>query len=76
MVLVTEQGYADLRGLCPRDRAMAIIENCSHPDFRDEQRDYFLRACEQAGGHTPHLLDEALSWHSRYKKTGTMKKEK
>ena len=75
MVLVTEQGYADLRGLCPRDRALAIIENCSHPDFRDELRDYFLRACEQAGGHTPHLLDEALSWHSRYMKTGTMKKQ-
>lgn len=73
MVLVTEQGYADLRGLCPRDRAKAIIENCVHPDYRDELRNYFQKACETVGGQTPHILEEALSWHMRYKKSGTMK---
>ena len=25
-----------------------------------------------SGQHTPHLRDEALSWHSRYLKTGNM----
>ena len=25
------------------------------------------------GQHTPHLLDEALSWHQRYLKQGSMK---
>lgn len=30
-VVVTEQGLADLRGLCPRDRAPLIIEKCAHP---------------------------------------------
>ena len=25
------------------------------------------------GQHTPHLLDEALSWHVRYLRDGTMK---
>ncbi len=28
-VIVTEQGYADLRGLAPRERAKRIIENCA-----------------------------------------------
>ena len=73
MVLVTEQGLADLRGKSPRERAKLIIENCSHPDYRDQLRDYYTRA-EKAGGlHTPHLLNEALSWHQRFVETGDMR---
>ncbi|WP_285798466.1 acetyl-CoA hydrolase/transferase C-terminal domain-containing protein, partial [Escherichia coli] len=34
MVIITEQGIADLRGLAPRQRAPKIIENCAHPDYR------------------------------------------
>jgi succinyl-CoA:acetate CoA-transferase len=73
-VIVTEQGLADLRGLAPRDRAPRIIENCAHPSFRDQLRDYFERAFEArpTARHTPHLLDEALSWHQRYVDTGSM----
>lgn len=73
IIIVTEQGYADLRGLTPKERAEAIIENCAHPDYKDALRDYFQRACAEAPCQTPHLLDEALSWHSRYEKTGSMK---
>lgn len=73
-ILVTEQGLADLRGLSPRQRAERIIENCAHPSYRDELRDYFKRACEEVGGQTPHILNEALSWHQRFKDTGSMKK--
>ena len=72
MVLVTEQGYADLRGLSPKERAVKIIENCAHPDFRDELMNYFRRACEGSVLHTPHILSEALSWHSRFLDTGSM----
>ena len=72
-VIVTEQGYADLRGLSPKQRAVRIIENCAHPDYRDMLMDYFKRACEQSALHTPHILDEALSWHARAQKTGSMK---
>ncbi len=73
-VLVTEQGIADLRGLPPRRRAQQIINNCAHPDYRPALQDYLDRAtASNAGKHTPHLLDEALSWHARYLKTGTMK---
>lgn len=44
MFIVTEQGMADLRGKSPRQRAKLIIENCSHPDYRDMLRDYYDRA--------------------------------
>ncbi len=76
MILVTEQGYADLRGLSPKERAAAIIENCAHPDYKESLWDYFHRACQNGPQHTPHILDEALSWHSNFVKNGTMKKEK
>ncbi|MBR0564519.1 acetyl-CoA hydrolase/transferase family protein [Azoarcus sp. L1K30] len=63
-VLVTEQGLADLRGLSPRQRAKAVIENCAHPNFRPALRDYYNRALAQSPGkHTPHLLEEVFNWH-------------
>jgi len=73
-VIVTEQGLADLRGLSPRRRARQIIERCAHPEYRDALHDYFDRALAAAPGqHTPHKLDEALSWHTRYLSQGTMR---
>ncbi|WP_374426920.1 acetyl-CoA hydrolase/transferase family protein [Ideonella dechloratans] len=73
-VIVTEQGLADLRGLSPRQRAQTVIDHCAHPDFRPALHDYFNRALESGGGrHTPHLLQEALSWHLRYQQTGSMR---
>ncbi|MER2190372.1 MAG: acetyl-CoA hydrolase/transferase family protein [Solibacillus sp.] len=74
-VIATEIGVADLRGLAPKERVERIIENCTHPDFRDQLRDYYNRAVEATGGaQTPHLLDEALSWHVRLAETKSMKK--
>ncbi|TKA96261.1 acetyl-CoA hydrolase/transferase family protein [Cereibacter changlensis] len=70
-ILVTEIGLADLRGLAPRERAAAIIANCVHPHYRDALQDYYQRAV-QRGGHTPHVLEEALSWHIRLRETGRM----
>ena len=75
MIIVTEQGVADLRGLSPKEKANLVIENCVHPDFKEQMRDYFKRACEVCHScHTPHILGEALSWHGRFLETGTMKK--
>ena len=72
-VIVTEQGLADLRGLPPRRRAQQIIDRCAHPDYRPALQDYLDRATAGASGkHTPHLLNEALSWHARYLQQGTM----
>jgi succinyl-CoA:acetate CoA-transferase len=73
-VVVTEQGLADLRGLSPRQRAKLVIERCAHPELRPLLRDYFQRAERLAyGKHTPHLLNESLSWHSRYLRMGNMR---
>ena len=73
-ILVTEYGYADLRGLSPKERAEVIIENCAHPDYKPMLRAYFEHAKETANGqHTPHDLKTALSWHQRYLETGSMK---
>jgi succinyl-CoA:acetate CoA-transferase len=73
-VLVTEQGLADLRGLPPRRRAQRIIDNCAHPEYRPMLQDYFDRAdASAAGKHTPHCLSEALSWHERFLRTGSMR---
>jgi succinyl-CoA:acetate CoA-transferase len=77
-IIVTEQGLADLRGLSPRQRSRLIIERCAHPDFKPALLDYVERAeasgrAGHGGLHTPHLLDEALSWHSRYEQTGQMR---
>jgi succinyl-CoA:acetate CoA-transferase len=72
-VIVTEQGVADLRGLAPRRRARKIIDNCAHPAYRPALDDYFDRALAASyGKHTPHLLEEALAWHARYVRDGTM----
>ncbi len=72
-VVVTEQGLADLRGLSPTQRSKLVIENCSHPDYRGALKDYANRAMRLSmGKHTPHLLTESLSWHSRYLRSGHM----
>ena len=70
-VIVTEQGFADLRGLAPRERVEAIIENCAHPMYRDQLREYYHEAL-LGGGQTPHVLEKALSWHVHFAKEGTM----
>src|SRR5699024_3488614 len=71
-VIVTEQGTADIRGLTPRQAAEEIINNCMHPDFKEQARDYFERA-KELGGQTPHILSEAFSWHEALAENGTMK---
>lgn len=70
-VIVTEQGYADLRGLPPVKRAEKLIE-IAHPKYRSQLRNYFLEAKEKVGGHTPHILEKAFSFHTNLKEKGTM----
>ena len=54
--------------------ARVIIDNCVHPDYRDALNKYFNAACA-IGGHTPHVLREALSWHINLEETGHMLKD-
>ncbi|PFN99436.1 acetyl-CoA hydrolase [Bacillus sp. AFS076308] len=71
-IIVTEQGFADLRGLAPRERAELIIERCAHPLYREQLREYYQEA-RMRGGQTPHVLEKALSWHTNFAANGTMK---
>lgn len=70
-IVVTEQGLADLRGLAPRERAVAIIEHCVHPTYKDQLRDYFNEAIK-GGGHTPHVLSKAFYMHTKFMEKGSM----
>lgn len=69
-VVITEQGVADLRGKSPYQRARCIVENCTHPDFRGQLRDYLARAGD---GHTPHALAAAFAMHQQFLETGDMR---
>ena len=70
-IIVTEVGLADLRGLAPRERAQVIINQCVAQPYRQMLQDYVAKA-NQGGGHTPHVLEKALSWHVRFRDTGSM----
>lgn len=73
-ILVTECGYADLRGLAPKERVAEIIENCAHPDYRQQLWDYYNGALDICGPvQTPHNLKKCFDWYQRYLETGTMK---
>lgn len=76
-VLVTEQGLADLRGLCPTDRAQVIIDKCAHPDYRPILQEYFERAKKEcfpkAMGHIPHMLFKVFKMQKNLEENGTMK---
>ncbi len=69
-IVITERGVADLRGKSPIERAKALIENCAHPDYQDLLWDYFNNA---NGGHTPHNLRTAFSFHNALLEKGDMK---
>lgn len=73
-VFITERGVADVRGLSPKERAKVIIEKCAHPDYQPILKDYLKRAMDKLGPvHTPHLMEEALSFHTRFNETKSMK---
>ena len=73
-IIVTEFGYADLRGKSPKERVREIIENCAHPDYRSQLWDYYNDAVALCGpAQTPHDLTKCFSWYQRYFETGTMK---
>ena len=73
--IVTEYGFADLRGRSPKEKAREIIEKCAAPEYRPMLWDYVNRATKypSAGLHSPHLFAEAFSFHTRYLQTGDMR---
>jgi succinyl-CoA:acetate CoA-transferase len=76
--IVTEYGFADLRAKSPKQKAKEVIEKCVHPDYKPILWDYYKRAFANpsAGRHSPHMLEEAFGFHTRYSKTGDMRPKK
>eukprot|EP00919_Chromeraceae_sp_WS-2016_P070487 GHVR01167116.1.p1 GENE.GHVR01167116.1~~GHVR01167116.1.p1 ORF type:complete len:460 (-),score=93.55 GHVR01167116.1:276-1655(-) len=76
-IFVTEQGLADLRGKCPRERALEVINKCAHPDYRPLLKEYYElshKACLSSGStHEPHMLKNAFKLHTNLQEKGTMK---
>jgi acetyl-CoA hydrolase len=68
-IVVTENGVADLRGKDPHERAQLIIDNCAHPDYREQLRGYLEVVKE---GHTPQSLSLAFAMHRQFAHTGAM----
>ena len=62
-VIVTEQGVADLRGKDPVERARLIVDNCSHPEYREQLLGYFASVKD---GHTPQTLQWAFGMHQQF----------
>lgn len=74
MVVITEYGYADLRGLAPKQRVEKMI-SIAHPDFRPLLQEYVDMANQKAGTmQTPHDLAHAFDFHTRFLETDTMQK--
>ncbi|UPA28393.1 MAG: acetyl-CoA hydrolase [Verrucomicrobiota bacterium] len=67
-IVVTEYGLADLRGKTPRERAVCIIENCAHPNYREA-----LQACiTSSRAHVPIDLSQAHRFHLNFLEQGKM----
>ncbi len=69
-VVATEWGVVDLRGRTPTERAKLIVDNCAHPEYRDELHRYFDFV---KSGHTPQTLAAAYAFHVQFMKTGDMR---
>jgi acetyl-CoA hydrolase len=70
-IVVTEQGVADLRGKDPHERAQLIINNCAHPEYREQLQDYLKLTKE---GHEPLSLSLSLAMHRQFLRYGDMRK--
>jgi acetyl-CoA hydrolase len=61
---------ADLRGKDPQARARILIEQCAHPDYREQLREY-LRLTK--AGHAPLSLSLGLAMHRAFARNGDMR---
>ena len=69
-IVVSEYGVADLCGKSPIQRAEEIIENCAHPDYRQQLCDYLKL---QKKGHTPQNIYACYEFYKEFMEKKTMK---
>lgn len=72
MVIITEYGVADLRGLAPRERVEKVIA-VAHPDYRPLLEEYYERASVNKFVHTPHDLKTAFDFQINFAEKGDMR---
>ena len=72
MVIITEYGVADLRGLAPRERVEKVIA-VAHPEYRPLLEGYYERAKKNKFIHTPHDLKTAFSFQINFAEKGDMR---
>jgi len=72
-IIVTEYGVADLRGKCPYDRALEIINKCAHPAYRPLLLEYLENA---PMGQTRFDMYNAFAFHKAFVETGDMRNVK
>jgi len=70
-IVITEQGIADLRGKDPHERAEIIINQCAHPDYREQLHDYLQLT--KPGQHEPLSLSLGLAMHRQFLRYGNMR---
>ena len=73
MVIITENGFADLRGLAPRDRVKKMID-IAHDSYKPLLEEYVEAASKSKFQQTPHDLSKAFEFHTRFLETGSMQK--
>ena len=71
MVIITEHGYADLRGLSPKERVPKMIAVAS-PEYRPLLEEYYERASKNKFLHTPHDMATAMDFHVNLAERGAM----
>ena len=69
LVVVTEQGVADLRGIGPLERARRLIDHCAHPAYRDYLHHYVESS---PPGHLRHDLARCFELHRNLLEHGAM----
>lgn len=70
-IIVSEYGVADLRGKGPKERALEVINNCAHPDYRPILMDYL--ALTDGKAQTPHKLSASFALHDTFLRKGDMR---
>jgi len=73
-IIISEYGVADLRGKCPRDRALEIINKCAHPDYRPLLLEYLENGPKV--GQTPMDIYNCFAFHKAFMETGDMRNTK
>lgn len=70
--IITENGFADLRGLSPHEKAICIIDNLVNDKYKDRLSEYYQRTQKIGFAYNPICFEETFQWHINYLKNKEM----